>query len=108
MKQFYRESLIRPQFLPVLDCWEAEPGCRRMGVSNLLQDEEYLAAQLADYQGVQGSAEASLEESIEAGENSEKFAQLTLGARRRAVLRRSHDVVPLGVVTPCCSWAPVS
>ena len=78
LQQFYRESLIRPQFLPILDQWEAEIAAGATGVANLLQDQEYLDSQLADYRAAEASAVAESEKSVEAGDNSEKFVQMTL------------------------------
>ena len=47
--QFYRRSLIRPDFLPVLDRWEATIGAGKLP-TGLTEDPEYRAAQLGDYE----------------------------------------------------------
>jgi hypothetical protein len=78
LQQFYREALIRQEFLPTLDRWEAEIAAGATSLTNLLQDPDYLDAQFAEYQEVEASAEATTVESQEAGDNAEKFVQLTL------------------------------
>ena len=59
LRAFYRESVIRPDFLPTLNRWEAQVRAGRAPVP-LGQDPEYLATQLAPYEkSVAASAEIS-------------------------------------------------
>lgn len=78
LRQFYRDTLIRPDFLPTLDRWEEEIASGATSVTNLLQDPDYLDAQFADYRKVEATAVAASEKSLEAGDNSERFVQMTL------------------------------
>jgi hypothetical protein len=75
--RFYRETLIRPGFLPVLDRWEEEIA-RGEAPTNLLADEEYLNEQLTDYRATASRGEAASVASQEAGENSEDYVLTTL------------------------------
>ena len=78
LRQFYRDTLIRKEFLPTLDRWEAEIAAGATSVSNLLQDQDYLNAQFADYQAVESSAGTVSAEGQEAGDNAEEYVRLTL------------------------------
>ena len=75
--RFYRESLMRPGFLPVLDRWEEQVANGEMP-ANLLTDEEYLDEQLTDYRATTSRGEAASIASQEAGENSEDYVLTTL------------------------------
>jgi hypothetical protein len=74
---FYRTSLVRPAFLPVLDAWEAQAKAGE-APTNLLADEEYLDAQYAPYRETDARSEQLTLESGEAGENSDAFVLTTL------------------------------
>ena len=91
LQEFYRTTLFRPAFLPVIERWqqaiqEGETPPR------LLEDREYLDSQLADYQATQASAEAKDVEAKEAAERRRLRAHHA-AAGVGAVLRRSDDVV---------------
>lgn len=75
--RFYRETLIRPGFLPVLDRWEEEIA-RGEAPTNLLADQEYLDEQLTNYRATVAGGEAAAIASQEAGENSEEYVLTTL------------------------------
>ena len=47
--RFYRSSLVRPEFVPILDRWEADIRAGQ-APTPLTDDPDYVAAQLADYQ----------------------------------------------------------
>jgi len=70
LTQFYRQYLVRPAFLPLLDQWQAEiqaggtPG-------SLFENQEYLTAQFADYQKAVAQSEAYTALSQEASETCE-------------------------------------
>ena len=94
LQQFYRRSVIRPEFLPVLDRWEAavKAGDPTVGV---FEDKEYLAGQFADYQETVAAAEQAALESQHAGEVAEAYVGTTILLAVGAVLRRSHFLVPI-------------
>jgi hypothetical protein len=77
LTDFYRKTLVRPPFLPLLDKWEAE--VRAGGTpTNLLQDQDYLDAQFADYKTVTASAEAKSAESQAAGDAGDQYVVTTI------------------------------
>jgi hypothetical protein len=74
---FFREVLIRPGFLPVLDAWQQqiEAGSTPQ---NLLEDEEYREEQLGPYRQTQAAAEEKTEEAQEAGDIADDYVLTTL------------------------------
>ena len=72
LKAFYRKSLVRPEFLPILDRWEAQV---KSGVlpTNLLEDKDYLDTQFGPYRKVDAEAVAATAASDVAGSNSDAF-----------------------------------
>jgi hypothetical protein len=78
LQAFYRETLFRPQFLPVLDRWEAAIEAGDGPPPRLLEDEEYLEQELAGYEEVVAEAEALTDESLVAGENGDDYVLVTL------------------------------
>jgi len=77
LRAFYRESVIRPDFLPTLTRWEAQVRAGRAPVP-LGQDPEYLATQLAPYEkSVAASAEIS-RKSEEAGTTASAYVSVTI------------------------------
>lgn len=77
LRNFYRQSVIRPDFLPTLNRWEAEVRAGRSPVP-LGQDPEYLATQLAPYEkSVAASAEIS-RQSQEAGTTASAYVSVTI------------------------------
>lgn len=77
LQQFYRQSVIRPEFLPVLDRWEAsvKAGDQTVGV---FEDEDYLAEQFAAYEQTVAAAEQAAQESSRAGEIAEAYVGTTI------------------------------
>jgi len=75
--QFYRKSVVRPAFLPVLDRWEAgvKAGDPTVGV---FEDEEYLAEQFAAYEETVAAAEQATQESHEASEAADAYVGTTI------------------------------
>ena len=75
--QFYRKSVVRPAFLPVLDRWEAgvKAGDPTVGV---FEDEEYLAEQFAAYEETVAAAEQATRESQEASEAADAYVGTTI------------------------------
>src|SRR4051812_41397870 len=74
---FYRTSLIRPAFLPVLDQWEAEVRAGR-APTNLLSDQAYLDTQYGPYRAEEAKAERNTLAAQDAGLNSDDFVLTTL------------------------------
>jgi hypothetical protein len=77
LQQFYRRSVVRPDFLPFLDRWEAaaKAGDTTVGV---FEDEDYLAGQFADYNKSVAAAEQAGQESQEADETAEAYVGTTI------------------------------
>ena len=77
LQSFYRETLIRPEFLPILDRWEEQVAAGSTP-ENLLSDQEYLDAQLAPYRETEAQAEALSLEAQEAGNLADDYVLTTL------------------------------
>jgi hypothetical protein len=77
LQEFYRATLFRPAFLPVLERWQqAIQGGETP--PNLLEDRDYVDTQLADYQATQASAEAKDVEAKNAGKNGDDYVLVTV------------------------------
>lgn len=76
-REFLRENLVRPEFLPVLDRWEASI---RAGDDsfNLFTDEEYLDSLFAGSTAKAAESDAALERSNEASDNADDYLLMTL------------------------------
>jgi hypothetical protein len=74
---FYRTSLIRPAFLPVLDAWEAQVKAGK-APTNLLSDQAYLDQQFASYRSSTAEADAASLAGDQAGRNGDAFVLTTL------------------------------
>jgi hypothetical protein len=74
LMRFYRETLIRPEFLPILDRWEQQVAAGS-SPENLLSDENYVDTQLSSYRATEASAEAL---SQEAGDEADDYVLTTL------------------------------
>jgi hypothetical protein len=77
LQEFFRRTLFRPAFLPVLERWQqaiADGGTP----PNLLEDRDYLDSQLAGYQETQAAAEAKDVEAEDAGDNGDDYVLNTL------------------------------
>jgi hypothetical protein len=77
LKAFYRQVLVRPALLPLIDHWEAELAAGRVPV-NLLDDQEYLDEQMAPYRASVAESEAFTVESQVAGEHADDYVLTTL------------------------------
>lgn len=69
LAQLYRDTLVRPGVLPILDRWEAEIEEGR-SPRNLLEDEAYLDELFGPYREADQRAEHHAELSVEAGRNA--------------------------------------
>jgi hypothetical protein len=74
---FYRQYIVRPDFLPVLDRWEAavKAGTAAVGV---FQDKDYLAAQFTDYGKTVAAAEQASKDSQQASEYADSYVGTTI------------------------------
>ena len=77
LQQFYRQSLIRPDFLPILDRWEAMISSGE-SPPRLTEDPEYLATQLADYDRAVAAARDSANASNQAGDVADDYVAITI------------------------------
>lgn len=75
--RFYRASLMRPDFLPTLDRWEAEVDAGRLP-TGLTEDQAYVTAQLADYRAAVAGASASTAASQQAGQSADAYVATTI------------------------------
>jgi hypothetical protein len=77
LQQFFRTTLFRPAFLPVLERWEE---AIKAGETppNLLQDSDYVGGELADYEATQLQAEAKDVEAKDAGKNGDDYVLITV------------------------------
>jgi hypothetical protein len=75
--KFYRRSVVRPDFLPVLDRWEAgvKAGNSAVGV---FEDKEYLAGQFADYDKTVAEAEQATRDSENANQVADAYVGTTI------------------------------
>jgi hypothetical protein len=74
---FYRASLVRPKFLPIIDEWTAQV---RAGETptNLLSNQAYIDEQLAGYTKADATAEAFTLEAGVANDHSDAFVLTAL------------------------------
>jgi hypothetical protein len=77
LQQFYRENLIRPEFLPIIDQWEAGAASGDE-LTSLFENEAYLNEQLGPSDEANAAAEAALSEADEASANASDFVQTTI------------------------------
>jgi hypothetical protein len=75
--KFYRQSVVRPEFLPVLDRWQAavRSGTSAVGV---FEDETYLTSQFADYQKTVVAAQDASREGQRAGNFADGYVRTTI------------------------------
>ena len=74
---FYRKSVVRPDFLPVLNRWEAGVKAGRTSVG-VFEDKEYLADEFADYNKTVAAAEQASRDSQRAGEVADAYVGTTI------------------------------
>ena len=75
--QFYRRSVVRPEFLPFLDRWEVAVRAGKPTVG-VFEDKDYLAEQFADYNKTVAAAEQATRESQKADEVAEAYVGTTI------------------------------
>ena len=72
LARFYREILVREDFLPILDRWEADIA-KGVAPVGLLDDPDYIAQRLAGYNEATAAAEEASLDSEEAGETGDSY-----------------------------------
>ena len=77
LTRFYREVLIRPDFLPILDLWEEQIAAGKTP-TNLIDSEDYRNEQLGPYRETQAQAEAKTVEAQQAGDIADDYVLTTL------------------------------
>ncbi|HEY5978449.1 MAG TPA: hypothetical protein VIT41_02335 [Microlunatus sp.] len=77
LREFYRQSVIRPDFLPTLNRWEAEVRAGRAPVP-LGQDPAYLATQLGPYEKSVAASAESARQSQAAGATASAYVSVTI------------------------------
>jgi hypothetical protein len=75
--KFYRQYIVRPGFLPVLDRWEAAVKAGKSAVG-VFEDKEYLAGQFADYEKTVAAAEKAAKDSQQASEVADSYVGTTI------------------------------
>lgn len=75
--QFYRRSVVRPEFLPFLDRWEAAAKAGKPTVG-VFEDKDYIAGQFGAYEETVAAAEQATRESQAAGEVAEGYLGTTI------------------------------
>jgi hypothetical protein len=75
--RFYRNSLMRPDFLPTLNRWEAEVDAGRFP-TGLTEDRDYVTTQLLDYRKAVARAAASTAASQDAGQSADAYVATTI------------------------------
>jgi hypothetical protein len=75
--RFYRQSVVRPDFLPVLDRWAAAVKAGRPAVG-VFEDKAYLADQFADYDKATAGAEQATRDSQKAGDIADTYTGTTI------------------------------
>lgn len=77
VEQFYRDSLVRKDFLPVLDTWQREVEAGQTPTP-LADDQQYLNSQLAGYRTAIAEAESASQLGREAGATASAYVSVTI------------------------------
>jgi hypothetical protein len=77
LMDFYRNTLIRPDFLPVIERWQAEAAAGG-SPANLIEDTEYVDEQFAAYRELDAQANADNVASDEAGQEADDYVLTAL------------------------------
>jgi hypothetical protein len=76
--EFLRTTLIRPEFLPLVDRWEQAIATGGEAPTNLLDDQEYREEQLGQYLAAQEEADVRSVEAEEASSTASDYVLTTL------------------------------
>lgn len=77
LKEFLRQTLVRPGFVPLFEQWKAEVAAGRFP-DNLLENREYLDELFADSRASDLAATEATERSEAAGAHADDYVSLTL------------------------------
>jgi hypothetical protein len=77
VQAFYRDVLIRPEFLPIIDRWLEQVRNGESG-ANLFEDMDYIDRQFADARSIDAVAETATQRGEEAGRYADSYVQLTV------------------------------
>jgi hypothetical protein len=77
-QEFIRESLMRPEFIPVLDRWEAALLSGASTGTSLFEDQEYLDSLFAESTALSAESDAALDRSDVANKNADDYLLMTL------------------------------
>jgi hypothetical protein len=78
MMTFLRTTLVRPEFLPLLDEWEALVVSGEGLPGNLFEDEEYIDSLFAEATALDEASVAATAEADEAGQTADDYVVTTL------------------------------
>jgi hypothetical protein len=78
LQTFLRETLMRPEFLPVLDEWQRQVDAGEAGAANLFTNDEYLDAQFADSVAAGAESDVANELAKDASTNADAYVLTTL------------------------------
>ncbi len=77
LTEFYRKTLVRPAFMPILDSWIAEAQAGGTPAS-LFTDTAYLDQQFGDYRAATDKAEKATQASQAAGQTANAYVVTTI------------------------------
>jgi hypothetical protein len=77
LQNFLSETIVRPEFRPMIDEWRAQVAAGETP-TNLLEDDDYLTDLFAASAALDASAAAATAEGEEAGANADDYVRLTL------------------------------
>jgi len=77
-QEFIRENLMRPDFLPIVDRWEAEIAATGSVDQSLFEDQDYIDSLFADSEVKAAESDAALERSDKADKNADDYLLMTL------------------------------
>jgi hypothetical protein len=77
LMDFYRQTLVRPEFLPILEKWQAQIAAGETP-TNLLEDTEYVDEYLEPYRAESQRVEAISVRGEEAGSHADAYVLTTL------------------------------
>ena len=77
LQRFYRETLIRPALIPLVDHWEQQVATGQTP-QNLLDDQDYLDTQLSGYRQTSAKATDLSLQAQQAGDEADDYVLTTL------------------------------
>jgi len=77
LAEFYRTTIVRPAFLPVIDQWRAQIAAGQ-APTNLLEDQQYIDSQTAPYRATQALVAKATTDSQDAGSTGDDYVLTTI------------------------------